>query len=70
MIKPGVSVTLFHDQTGDDMGWAWHLISQRTAKKTLHGLMELDAPLDNSDNLGVDGKDTPEIKDNGKKSRV
>ena len=32
--------------------------------------MELDAPLDISDNLVVDGEDTPEINDNGKKSEV
>ena len=52
------------------MGRAWHLFSQLNAMKTLHSPMELDAPLDSSDNLSVDGRNTPEIKDNVKKSEV
>ena len=70
MIKPGVSVSPCHDQSQDDMDRVGHLLSQLTATKTLHSPMELDAPLDSSDNLSVDGRDTPEINDNGKKSEV
>ena len=46
------------------------LLSQLPGTKPLHSPMELDAPLDSSDNLSVDGRDTPEINDNGKKSEV
>ena len=41
-----------------------------TRDNALHSPMELDAPLDISDNLVVDGEDTPEMNDNGKKSEV
>lgn len=44
------------------MGRAWHLFSQLNAMKTLHSPMELDAPLDSSDNLSVDGRDTPRAR--------